>query len=90
MKNQYFKILLLGCLLLAFGTVSFAQNKKPRKQKVYKMIISNDFDKPAPSNTVRKKKQVKKGKKWRKRCRYESFRRKGRITRVYRCRNVRY
>jgi hypothetical protein len=82
MKNKYFKILLLCGLLLMFTTVSFAQKKA-------KMIMSEDFKSSASSNTVRNNK-VKKSKKWRKRCRYEYFKRRGRTIRVYRCRNVKY
>ncbi|HVE57696.1 MAG TPA: hypothetical protein VNB22_12760 [Pyrinomonadaceae bacterium] len=87
MKNQYLKILLLCGLVLAFATVSFAQKKKPKPNP--RMIQSEDFKTPVPNNTVRNN-RVKKGKKWRKRCRYEYFKRKGRMMRVYRCRSVKY
>jgi len=88
MKNKYFKILFLGGLLLMFATVSFGQKKKqPPRPKM--MILSEDFKKPSSNNAVRNN-QARKGKKWRKRCRYEYFKRRGRTTKVYRCRNVKY
>ena len=88
MKNKYFKLVLLFSLLLAFTTVSVVQKtKRQRKGKTYKMIISNDFDRPVVTN-VRKKQ--KKAKEWRKRWCRVSYRLYGRIVRVRRCRTVWY
>jgi hypothetical protein len=83
MKKKYFRLFLLCCLLLTFASVGFAQ----KKQRVTK-INSLDFKKDA--NKLNRNNGTLKGKKWRKRCRWTSYRRNGRVVRVRRCRTVRY
>ncbi len=86
MKKHYFRFLLLCALLLAFGTVSFAQKtKQKRKRIVQGKIVSNDFKLPdtiVKKNYKARKNRMKKGKK---RCRYHYFKRNGKIHRRYRC-----
>ena len=81
MKKHYFRFLLLCALLLAFGTVSFAQSNK---QKVGK-IRSKDFDIPKPIVKKNYKARKNRVKKWKKRCHYYYFKRNGKIHRRYRC-----
>jgi hypothetical protein len=86
MKKQFFRFLLVCGLLLAFGTVSFAQKSGQKRKQIRRgVIFSDDFK--TPENTLRKN-PAKKIEKWRKRCRYHYFKRKGKTYRVYRCGNL--
>lgn len=88
MKKHYFRFLLLCGLLVAFGTVSFAQKtKQKRKTQVRPMIVSTDFESPKTNVKTNKSARKKSVKKWKKRCRYVYFKRNGKIYRRYRCIN---